>query len=65
MNETLEEFLRHFFGKDKFNYIYVDNLTDNIADKYTLEELDNYGHYKVLEWEYRLYDEVLSITIER
>lgn len=64
MNETLDEFLKHFVGKSKIDYFYITNITDDIEDKYDLDELSDYGRYDVVEWEFNLWENKLFITIE-
>ena len=63
MKITLSELLNHFIFKKYIKTIYIDNLTDNIADYYSLEELVNYGHYLVDEWEFDLAQNKLNLKI--
>lgn len=65
MNETLYELLHHFFGKSFINCFYITNITDNIEDKYDLDELINYEHYKVVDWGFNVCENKMVITIER
>ena len=63
MEKTLSELLSHFIFKKYIKTIYIDNLTDNIADYYSLEELVDYGHYLVDEWEFDLAQNKLNLKI--
>ena len=63
MKITLSELLNHFIFKKYIKTIYIDNLTDNIADYYSLEELVDYGHYLVDEWEFDLAQNKLNLKI--
>lgn len=63
MEITLSELLSHFIFKKYIKTIYIDNLTDNIADYYSLEELVDYGHYLVDEWEFDLAQNKLNLKI--
>ena len=63
MKITLSELLSHFIFKKYIKTIYIDNLTDNIADYYSLEELVDYDHYLVNEWEFDLAQNKLNLKI--
>lgn len=63
MKITLSELLSHFIFKKYIKTIYIDNLTDNIADYYSLEELVDYSHYLVDEWEFDLAQNKLNLKI--
>lgn len=63
MKITLSELLSHFIFKKYIKTIYIDNLTDNIADYYSLEELVGYSHYLVDEWEFDLAQNKLNLKI--
>lgn len=64
MRETLQELLRHFKYKAYYlNSCYVD-IVDECADYFTLDELDNYGHYRVNSWELDLSERKLTLEIE-
>lgn len=66
MIETLDELLKHFDGKYFIDHFYITNIADNIEDKYDLvEEIENYGHYKVVEWQFDLYNNKMLITIDK
>ena len=63
MKITLSELLSHFIFKKYIKTIYIDNLTDKIADYYSLEELVDYSHYLVDEWEFDLAQNKLNLKI--
>ena len=63
MKKTLSELLSHFIFKKYIKTIYINNSTDNIADYYSLEELVNYGHYLVDEWEFDILQNKLILEI--
>lgn len=63
MNETLQELLHHIKGKAYIDIFYVD-IVDECADYFTLDELNNYGHYKVNSWELDLETNKLTLEIE-
>ena len=61
MNETLDELLHHIKRRYVLNAIYVD-VVDEFADYVSIDELDNYGLYKVNSWELDL--ETMKLTLE-
>ena len=61
MNETLQELLHHIKRKWFLSAIYVD-VVDEFADYVSVDELDNYGLYKVNSWELDL--ETMKLTLE-
>ena len=63
MKKTLSELLSHFKFKKYIKTFYIYNSTDNIADYYSLEELADFSHYLVDEWEFDLEQNKLNLEI--
>lgn len=63
MKTTLFELLSHFKFAKYIKTFYIVNSTDNISDYYTLEELVNYGFYRVVEWEFDILQNKLILEI--
>ena len=63
MKKTLSELLSHFKFKKYIKTFYIYNSTDNIADYYSLEELADFSHYLVDEWEFDLEQNKLYLKI--
>ena len=63
MNETLQELLHHIKGRTLLNVIYVD-VVDEFADYVSIDELENYEHYRVNSWDLDLNLNKLTLEIE-
>lgn len=64
MGMQLYEFLDKFIEM-KDTTIYIDNLTDNISDYYSLEELEEYEEYEVEDFTVLMEENRLLITIKK
>lgn len=63
MIETLDELLKHFKFKKYIDFFYIKNSTDDIEKYYTLQELIEYGDYRVDDWKFDLEENKLTLEI--
>lgn len=61
---TLDELLEHFICGRRNLSFYIDNDRDNISDRYDFDELINYGHYQVVDWQFNVEEQKLLVEIK-
>ena len=63
MIEAFDELLRHFKFKKYIDFFHIKNSTDDIEKYCTLQELIEYGDYRVDDWKFDVAENKLTLEI--